>query len=261
VILSLLATVFWATGFVLNVALLFVLLYKRRYRVVPWFTAWMTAGCTYTIALFFAYKFGTKHVYAMIYWSVAVVDTLLQIAVVFEIARAALKRGGRWVAGARPYLVFVGSIAPIIAGSMAWFMKPAAETRMDALVARVDLFTTILICLLFAAVMTASSRLGLGLRTHVMRECYGFVLWALVIFASDTLHFYWRTMGQFSALEYIKMTAFLLAQLYWSIAFWQPEPAYEPLTLDKINDLDELATRLEYAQSRTISPTNGVLPK
>jgi len=197
----------------------------------------------------------------VIYWSLTDEDVLLQIAVVLEIARAALKRGGRWVTGARPYLVFVGSIAPIIAGGMAWFMKPAAETRIDALVARVDLFTTILICLLFAAVMAASSRLGLGFRTHVMRESYGLVIWALAIFVSDTLHAYWRTTGQFSVLENIKIVAWQIALIYWSIAFWQPEPAYEPLTLDKINDLDELGTRLEYAQSRRDSSTDGVLPK
>jgi hypothetical protein len=261
VILSLLEAALWAASSALTFALLFVLLYKRRYRVVPWFTAWVAAGCGYAIILFFAYKFGTKHTYAMAYWCVYAVDTFLQIAVILEIARAALKRDGRWVAGARPYLVFVGVIAPIVAGSMAWFMKPAANNSMNALVARVDLFTTILFCLLFAAVMAASSRLGLGLRTHAMRESYGIVSWALMTFATNTLHFYWRTMGQFAALEYIKKVGFVITAIYWIIAFWRPEPAPEPITFDKINDLDELATRLEYAQSRRDSSTDGVLPK
>jgi hypothetical protein len=259
--LSLLATVLWAAGFVLNAALLFVLLYKRRYRVVPWFTAWIGAGLLYTIALFFGFRLGSKQVYALIYWSSEFLDVLLQIAVVLEIARFIFKRSGRWVEGARVRLVLMGTAAPVVALIMAGMMKPAAETSLDAWLARASLFTTILVCLLFTAVIMSSIQLGLGLRSHVMRESYGFILWNLVAFATDTLHAYWRTMGQFGALENVRIVVFQTALIYWSVAFWLPEPAVAPVTLDTINKLDDLAARLEYAQSRRASSTGGALPK
>ncbi|MEO8736765.1 MAG: hypothetical protein ABI380_09520, partial [Edaphobacter sp.] len=97
-------------------------------------------------------------------------------------------------------------------------------------------------------------------RSHVMRESYGFILWNLVAFATDTLHAYWRTMGQFGALENIRIIVFQAALIYWAVAFWLPEPAVAPLTLDTINPLDDLAARLEYAQSHRAS-TGGALPK
>ena len=258
--LSLMATILWAAGFVLNAVLFFVLLYKRRYRVVPWFTAWIAAELLYTIALFLGYRFGSKQAYAMIYWSSDFFDVALQIAVVLEISRYIFKRSGRWVEGARVRLVLMGAAAPVVALIMAGTMKPAAETSLDAWLARASLFTTILVCLLFTSVVMSSMQLGLGLRSHVMRESYGFILWNVVAFVTDTLHAYWRTMGQFGTLENIRIVVFQTALIYWSVAFWLPEPAVAPATLDTINQLDDLAAKLEYAQSRRASSTGGSTP-
>lgn len=243
------AMVLWAAGFVLNTALLFVLLYKRRYRTVPWFTAWIGFGCLYTITLFWGYRLGSRHLYAVLYWSGAFLDLLFQVAVVLEIAGSVLRRSGRWVEGARRRLIAIASIAPLIAFGMAWFMTPAAETRLDAFEARGSLFTTILICLLFTAVMRVSQQLGLGWRSHIMRESYGLVLWTLVAFMTDTLHAYWRTLGRFTLLENIRIVFFQIALLYWAIAFWRPE-ADTMIPSDEKNNPDELAARIEYAQSQ-----------
>ncbi len=261
--LSLMAIVLWAAGFVLNAALLSVLLYRRRYKTVPWFTLWIASGCVYTIALFLGYRFSSHHVYAIIYWSSDFVDLLLQVAVVSEIARIVLRRSGRWVEGARARIAVVGAVAPLAAFGIAVAMKPAAETALDAWEARASIFSTILICLLFTGVMAASQQLGLGWRSHIMREGYGLTVWALVAFATDTLHAYWRTMGHFTALEHIRMVAYLGSLVYWAVVFWLPEkePTGAPITGDEIKRLKALASRLEYPQSRGASSTNGVLPK
>jgi hypothetical protein len=197
----------------------------------------------------------------MTYWSSEFLDVLLQTAVVLEIARYIFKRSGRWVEGARVRLVLMGAVAPFVALIMAGMMKPAAETSFDAWLARASLFTTILVCLLFGAVVMSSLQLGLGLRSHVLRESYGFILWNLVAFVTDTLHAYWRTMGQFGALENVRIIVFQAALIYWSVAFWLPEPVVAPVSLDTIRQMDDLAARLEYAQSRRASSTGGVLPK
>ena len=259
--LSLMAKALWAAGFILNAALLFVLLYKRRYRIVPWFTGWIGFHSLFTIIMFVAYRFGSKHVYANLYWSEDFLDFLLQVAVVLEIARYILKRSGRWVEGARLRLALMGSTAPLVAFGMAWFMKPAAETRLDAWEARTSLFTTILVCLLFSAVVIASQQLGLGLRSHAMRESYGLIAWSLMAFVTDTLHAYWRTMGHFTLLENVRIGVFQAALIYWIVAFWRPEDEPAVVTSDTINRLDDLAARLEYAQSRRASRTDGVVPK
>ena len=258
--LSLWTTVLWVFGFLLNLVLVFVLFYKRRGRAVPWFTVWIVVDAIDTIALFLVYRFGSRHSYAVLYWTADFLDVLLQIAVVLEIARYVLKRSGRWVEGSRLRLVLMGTSAPLVALAMAWLMKPAAETRLDAFAARSSLFTTILVCLLFTAVLLVSQQLGLGLRSHVMRESYGFIVWTLVAFVTDTLHAYWATMGHFTLLEDVRIVVFQGTLLYWAVAFWLPEPAVEKLPIPAKLRLDELASRLDYAQSRRASRT-GAVPK
>ncbi len=258
--LSLGATVLWAVDFFLNAVLVFVLFYKRRYRTVPWFTAWMTTEIVASIVMFVVARLGSSHAYAVLYWSADFLDVLLQIAVVLEIARAVLKRSGRWVEGSRLSLSLMAATAPIIALLMAWFMHPAARTALDSFAARSSLFTTILVCLLFTAVVVASQQLGLGTRTHVMRESYGFIVWNVVAFVTDSLHAYWGTLGHFTLLENIRIGVFQAILIYWAVVFWRPEPAMAPMPLSTKIRLDELAARLEYAQSHRTTST-GAHPK
>ena len=129
---SFIAALLWAVGFGLNAALLFVLLYRRRYRSVPWFTGWIAFEILYNVACFAALRFGSRQLYREVFWSCAFIEFLLQIAVVLEIAYSVLRRGGRWVEGARVRLLVAGGIAPAVAFLMAWRMTPAAETTLDA---------------------------------------------------------------------------------------------------------------------------------
>lgn len=251
--LSTTATLLWAAGFVLNAVLLFVLLYKRSYRIVPWFTTWIGFGCLYTIALFCVYRLSSKHVYAVLYWSGAFVDLLLQVAVVLEIAGNVLRRSGRWVTGARARLVAVGVAAPLVALVMALLMHPAAESRLDAWSARASLFTTILVFLLFIAVVVASSQLGLGWRSYAMRESYGLVVWVVIAFLTDTLHSYWRTLGHFALLENIRIAVFQLASIYWIVIFWLPAPEPGPISPENKNRLEAVQKQLECRQQSASS--------
>ena len=246
----------------LNAALFAVLLWHRRFRTVPWFTAWLGFGCVYTISLFLAYRLGTKHVYATLYWVGAFIDLLLQISVVLEIAAIVLRRSGRWVEGARIRLGLMGATAPLVALGMAWWMKPAAETALDAWEARGSLFTTVLVFLLFVAVVVASHQLGLGWSSYAMRESYGLVVWVVVAFLTDTLHVYWRTLGHFTLLEDVRIAVFQLASLYWIIAFWLPESVPAPITSENLNRLASVRRQLECGQQPSVAAsTDGVVQK
>ena len=139
--LSLQATLLWAAGFLCNAALLFVLFYKWRVRTIPWFTGWIFFGILYSIALFFAFRFGSKHLYAVLYWGGAFLDLLLQLAVVLEIANYVFKRDSYWVEGARGRLAAIGLIGLIAAGILVWQMTPAATSQLDAWDSRASLFT------------------------------------------------------------------------------------------------------------------------
>ena len=246
--LTLLDTVLWAAGFICNAALLFVLFYKRRFRMVPWFTAWISFGVAYTITLFLVTRVGTKLVYRDAYWSGAFLDLLLQLAVVLEIANYVFRRGGQWVKGAKLRLTLMGLCAPLIAGFMAWQITPAATSALDALDSRASLFTTIVLCMLFAAVMVVSQQIGVGWQDLVLREGYGLIGIAVVAFVTDTLHAYWRTIEHFSQLEYIRMIAYLGTLAYWAIIFWLPERVMTPMDESANKRLEALRRELELPQ-------------
>ena len=125
--------------------------------------------------------------------------------------------------GARGRIAAIGLIGPIAAAILAWQMTPAATSQLDAWDSRASLFTTVVICILFAAVLVVSQQVGVGWRTQVLREGYGLIAWALVAFVTDTLHAYWRTVEHFTALEHLRMVAYLGSLVYWMAVFWLPE--------------------------------------
>ncbi len=248
------ATVLWATGFVLNAVLLIVLLSKRRYRTVPWFTLWIASQSLYTIALFGAFRLSSKHVYGIVYWSCDFLDVVLQLAVILEVAAIVLRRRERWVSGAGSRLILTGTIALFIALGMAWSMHPAAGSELDALFARASVFTTVLVFLMFLGVVIASRQLGLGWRSYAMRESYGFIVWVTIGFVTDGLHAYWCTLGHFNLLENVHIAVFQLAAVYWTVVFWLPEPAESPVIPESTDSLEALGRRLEYRQRSSAVP-------
>lgn len=221
---SLITIVLWAAGFLGNSALLAVLIIRNRMRVVPWFTSWVMFHLAYSLSLFAVYRLGTKHSYAVLYWSGAFVDLLLQVGIVVEIAGFVYRRGGAWVHGATRKLVTAGVGSGIAAVVMGWAMTPAATSRLEALEARLDLGATVVITLLFTAVLMVSHQLGLSWRSFVLREGYGVAVWSVFAFITDTLHAYWRTAEHFKQLDQFQVFGYLGVLGYWITVFWLPEP-------------------------------------
>ena len=54
---------FWAAGFIENLALLFVLWYRRRAKNFPFFTALITLNVVRTIVLYLVLRLGTRQSY------------------------------------------------------------------------------------------------------------------------------------------------------------------------------------------------------
>ena len=234
--LSLVALALWSAGSALNAVLVFVLFFKRRARVVPWFTAWMSYELLYAAVCFLVYRVGSKEAYRLVYWIGALGDFALQLAVIGELGASVLKREGKWVEGAKRAVLPFVIAGPVAAVLLTAFMTPAGTNTLNGLAARASLFSTVLICFLFMAVVRASMNLGLDWRSHLARESLGLTLWALASFVTDTLHSYWRTMGHFQDLENVRILFFQGSLLFWCIAFWLPEPQPAPMPATYLGD-------------------------
>ncbi len=244
--LSLLDNALWAAGLIGNAALLFVLLYRGRGKTFPAFAAWIAFEILFSVLLVLINRFASYSVYAWTYWSGAIVDVALQIAVVIEIARIVLRPTGAWSADARGRFVGIGAAGAIVAMALAWGAHPSAPTSLDAWEMRASLFTSILICELFTAVLMASQQLGLVWRSHVMRLGQGLTVWAIVSFAVDAAHSYYGGVRHFNLLEHLGSFAFLAAQVWWIVSFWADEPARKPLSPEMQRYLVDLHQRVQY---------------
>lgn len=218
----------WAYGFLQNLALLSVLLWRGRARSFPCFTALIAFGTLRTLVLFTVFTvLGMRRTYTVVYWVAAAIDLLLQSAVVYEVARKTFHRAAAWVPGAKQRFAVLAGCAPITGFAFACLMTPAAKTALDAWDARANLFMTVTICFLVTAVMMVSRQLGVGWNQTVLRFSAGLGVWSISAFVMDALHAYWRTSNQFSVLENVMSCIYLLVTLYWIVLFWNPE--LEPL--------------------------------
>lgn len=245
---SLTDTILWGAGFIANSVLLCVLLFRRRSKILPWFTAWIAFQVLYTVVLYCGFRWGPRHLYADLYWSGATIDFLLQVGLVVEVAHIVLQTSGEWAEGAKVRFYGIGLAGAVFAGSIAWWIAPAAPSSLDAWEVRGNLFTTMLICCSFTGIMSASQRLGLVWRGYVMRLGNGLIAWSFVAFATDTLHSYWGTETHFRTLDHIRQWVYLGAVLYWSVAFWLPEAASKEFSPRMHGDLIDLQARVGTAR-------------
>ena len=141
---SVIQNVLWAASFAANFALLFVLISRRRtqefrlYNLIGFLSAEMAV-------LFLIYRWGSAHLYAVIYWSCVLVDFLLQLGVVMEMARIVLRPTGTWLSEARGRFLVSGLLGAMVAAGVALLLHPDANSSLDVCENRGNLYTGIII--------------------------------------------------------------------------------------------------------------------
>ncbi len=245
--------ILWATGLLLVVALFLVLIRRKRYRTLPWFTTWIGFQMAGSLLLFVIWRRLPVH-YNVAYWSFGVVDMILQIMILAEIARSVLCRNGAWVPGAKSRFFLLSALGAVVAAVMAAWVKPLANTPMDAWSVRGNLFTTLLVCLTFTSILSASAQFGLHWRSHVMRVGYGLTVWSLASFAVDALHGYWGATNHFKALEHFDIAVWELSLVYWSGALWVPEEESKVIPPALIDSLLHIHADLDLSAEHSPGP-------
>ena len=252
--LSALDFALWAANCLGEAVLFTILIYQRRWREFPVFTALIGYEAVILAALYLTYLCCSQVWYARIYWSYALFDFFLQLGVIWEIARIVLRPTGTWVRDARKQFILWGTAGILLAAALPWLVTPPAATLLHRWEVRGNLFTSLVICELIAVVTRTSKSLGLGWRNHVMALGNGWTAWAVVAILVDGLHSYFGAERYFRELEHVRMFAYLAALSYWMVQFWLEEPARQPISPELSayiqalhmrikNDLDTLGAR------------------
>ena len=212
--------ILWAAGFCLSTCLFFILCWRSR-QSERWFKAWIGFGCLNSIVLFTTSRLSVPHLYFWCYWGAAFIDIVMQLCVIYEMARSVLKVRGTWVSQSNIRLRRLFYYALPVAFTISSVFKPAADSQVDSIFARANLFMTLLFCFIMGSVVRVSGELGLRWRGRSAKLAYGLVFWNLLSFVTDTLHTYWSTVAYFNNLEYVRDVSFLVVVMYWILLSWR----------------------------------------
>lgn len=230
--LSLSARVLWATGFCELIALILVLIVRRRWRVFPVFGTYISFQIIETVGLYSVHRFGSPEAYFLFFWAGAIVDLGLQIAVVFELSRNVLKPTGTWVSDARKMFLSLALIGTVLAAVISYAANPSVPNSLDNWLEKGNLFAAMLNAQLFVAMGLASTRLGLAWRHHVMGIATGWAAWAVVGLFVEAAYSYFGTTWHGFAFDDVRIVAYQIATVYWIINLWLPEPETRTLSAE-----------------------------
>ena len=228
--LSALDYVLWVANFLGEAVLFSILICRRRWREFPIFTTLIGFEAAVPAMQYLIFLHGYHVWYARIYWTYALLDFLLQLGVIWEIARIVLRPTGTWLRDAKKQFILWGAAGILLAAALPFLVTPPAASLLHRLEVRGNLFTALVVCELIAVVTRTSKSLGLGWRNHVMALGNGWTAWAVVAILVDGLHSYFGAERYFRELEHVLMFVYLAALGYWSVQFWLEEPARQPIS-------------------------------
>src|SRR6202035_374951 len=131
---------FWAANFLGHLVLLYVLWKRHRAKLFPFFTTLISTNILRTIALYVVMHHGTKESYFYTYWSLAVLDTVLQLCIAYEMASDVFRPMGVWAKDSRKSFSWLLGLSVVVACGLSWLASPPTPTVVKALVIKTDLF-------------------------------------------------------------------------------------------------------------------------
>lgn len=233
----------WATSLG-TTAVFGVLVLRRRWSDFPVFTAYMGFDSLLFPLLSVIVRYGSQTCYKWVYWTSILIEFLLQLGVIWEIARIVMRPTGTWVQDAKKSFILWGAVGILLAAALPWLVSPPSKNFLGGLEVRGNLFTSLVICELIAVVTRTSKSLGLGWRNHVMALGNGWTIWAVVAIVVSGLHSYFGAIRYFGVLEQVRMLAYVATLGYWAVQFWFEEPARQPISPELSNYIQALHRRI-----------------
>jgi hypothetical protein len=248
----------WAGGLLGHLTLLSVLCYRRRTRSFPLFTALITSDLVRTLTLYLVHAYGTNQIYRLSYWSLLLLDTALQLCVVYEVASRVFRPLNVWAADLRDSFLWMAGLSICVALILAWLERPAAGGWIQNLVGRGNLFVAALMSELFVALTALSSSARFPWRMHVAAVAQGLGVYSMFTVLVETAHSYFglgRNMATAILLSHIRMFVYLTCVAYWIIAFWCEEREARVMTREMHKEIFSLQSQLAYGLRQLRSRT------
>jgi hypothetical protein len=240
---------FWAASFLGHLLLLFVLWKRHRATLFPFFTTLISTNILRTIALYMVVRHGTKDNYFYTYWSLALLDTILQLCIAYEMASHVFRPMGVWASDVRKSFFWLLGLSVFLACGLGWLASPPTRSVVQALVIKTNLFAAAWMSELFVGMMTLSRRVNRPWNTHVAAIAKGFGVYSLVNVVIETGHTYFgvrQSTHAYTALSHLRIAVYLGCVMYWIGALWRDAPPSQQLTEKMRAQLFTLQRKVEY---------------
>lgn len=222
--LSKLDLLFWAMSFFGNLALLFVLLLRGRFRNFPIFTALITLNVVRTITLFLIRWYSAQSTYFYAFWSLAIVDMGLQFGIVYELSSKVFRPLGEWAPDLRKRLLIWVSASTILTSLLTLIPKPASQFWMQELILRGSFFSAALMSELFVGMVALSAVSGLGWSSHLAKIAKAFTVYSIATLVLETANTCLGLGGSghiYDDLSRIRIAIYLCCVAYWIVTLWR----------------------------------------
>lgn len=217
----------WAATFSEDLILTFVLFFRQRARMYSCFTMLIGLDIVRTVILFLIHLFGTKSAYFYVYWTLALVDVILQIAVLYQVAARAFRPAGEWARDILHELVYLIVISSVVAVTLTWLPNPSVLMRLQIVLLKGNFCSALLLSELSVGILVISVRAGLPWTTHAARIIHGFVVYLLCTLSLETARTYFG-MAQgshvYQDLSRVRIVTYILCMAYWIVTLWRDAP-------------------------------------
>jgi hypothetical protein len=216
-------TALWFVGIVGEGAMVALLVYRRVWRTLPFFcvySVWtlLSDGGNYGVQRYFASS------YLTIYVVQAVVDSVLQLGVLVEIAWSVLRPIRAKLSGKA--LVVVG-VAIVAAGAAIWPFSGIRELSHFPVawqnLVHLQQTAAILRVLFFLVLAGFSQLLSIGWRDRELQVATGLGFYSIVSLGVSVLHSHEGMGQQYRYLNQIVVASYFCTLLYWAYSFASKE--------------------------------------
>jgi hypothetical protein len=217
----------WVAGLGTHLFLLGVLFIRRRFTTFPIFTALIIANVGRTATLYLVQTHGSRASYFYTFWSLGLLDTVLQLAVVYEMYSLTFRPLGAWVRDVRGGFVRLVIVSVAVAAGLTWLATPHARRWMQVVVIKGNFFSSVCFSELFVGMVVLAVKSGLPWKTYVARISQGLGVYSLVDVLVEAGHSYFgvgHNTQRYTTLSHFRMATYLVCVAYWIIMLWRNAP-------------------------------------
>jgi hypothetical protein len=218
----------WAAIFIGQCLSLFVLFARRRAKLFPMFTALIAEETMATAVRYLVFLHFSFRTYQYCYWSLGILDEVLQLFVLYEIAADVFCPTGVWARDVRKTFLGVAGGSVIVALLLTWLANPVAPRPIQVFILRSNFFSAALMSELFVGTVVLSTTVGLPWKTHAARIAQGLGAYSIACVGLGIINNFVglsRGIHIFTQLSHLRNVLCMICEGYWIVMLWVDAPA------------------------------------